>query len=64
MFEKEGIKYAIEETVGTECLSMPVDLIQLQDGLKTVFGILKMIERMVFGKVMLSLGKKSNFQRR
>lgn len=25
MFEKEGIKYAIEETVGTECLSMPIE---------------------------------------
>ena len=25
MFEKEGIKYAIEETEGTECLSMPIE---------------------------------------
>lgn len=25
MFEKEGIKYALEETIGTECLSKPIE---------------------------------------
>ena len=25
MFEKEGIKYALEEIIGTECLSKPIE---------------------------------------
>jgi len=25
MFEKEGIRYALEETIGTECLSKPIE---------------------------------------